>query len=313
MDRGQLAMRTLRSFCAELLSQGCSSGTSYDDHSELSRASGACPDSRERAAWRNHDGCDLMDLRLYSRVLWRFRLIVMVGFVLALALTLLTVARVSFKNGRPSVSYRQQETWQSTTRIFVTQGGNPLVRSVNTQFIPVGPQTNGTSNFVPVLGDPNRFASYATLYANLAMSDAVRRFMLQKGPVPGAVQATTEQLPGVGTPLPFLSVSGVATTPEAALITARRATDALISYVKKQQDELKLPADQRVVLQVLNRPAGAGLATARSKTRPVVVFLAAMMAVIGLVFVLENLRPRLRPLESELGVQRPVDATRRSA
>jgi hypothetical protein len=256
-----------------------------------------------------------MDLRLYSRVLWRFRVIVVVGFVLALGLTVLTVARVSFKNGRPAVSYRQQETWQSTTRIFVTQGGNPLVRAVSTKVIPIGPQTNGTSNYVPVQSDPTRFASWAALYANLATSDDVRRFMVRKGPLPGAVQANTEQVPGLGTPLPFLSLSGVATTPEAALVTARRATEALISYVKKQQDELKLPADQRVVLQVLNRPSGAALATARSKTRPVVVFLAAMMAVIGLVFVLENLRPRLRPLESHVGGQRPVDAdaTRRSA
>ena len=254
-----------------------------------------------------------MDLRLYGRVLSRFRVIVWVGFVLAVALTILTVARVSFSHGRPSLSYRQQEIWQSTATIFVTQGGYPLVRSVYTQVIPVGPKTNGTSNYVPVQGDPNRFSSFANLYANLAMSDDVRRFMLQQGPIPGGVQASAALTPGLGTPLPFVSLSGLATTPQAALVTARRATSGLISYVKKQQDALKLPADQRVVLQVLNQPRGATIAAARSKTRPVVVFLAAMMTVIGLVFVLENLRPRLRPVELELGQRQPTDATRRSA
>lgn len=254
-----------------------------------------------------------MDLRLYGRVLSRFRVIVLTGFVLAVALTILTVARVSFSNGRPSISYRQQEIWQSTATIFVTQGGYPLVRSVYTKVVPVGPQTNGTSSYVPVQGDPNRFASWANLYANLATSDDVRRFMLRQGPVPGAVQASAALTPGLGTPLPFVSLSGLATTPKAAVVTARRAADALLSYVKKQQDALNLPADQRVVLQVLNQPRGASIASARSKTRPVVVFLAAMMTVIGLVFVLENLRPRLRPVEFEAGQRPPVDATRRSA
>ncbi len=34
----------------------------------------------------------------------------------------------------------------------------------------------------------------------------------------------------------------------------------------------------------------------RSKTVPIVVFLTVMLAVIGLAFILENLRPRVRPV-----------------
>ena len=36
-----------------------------------------------------------MDFRLYARVLWRFKLIVVIGFVLAVALAMLSVVRVS--------------------------------------------------------------------------------------------------------------------------------------------------------------------------------------------------------------------------
>jgi hypothetical protein len=254
-----------------------------------------------------------VDLRLYGRVLWRFRLIVFAGSLLALMLTVVSVARVSFKDGRPSITYREQQTWQSTARIFITQGGFPLVRSVYTKVIPVGRQANGEPTYVPVLNDPDRFANYATLYADVATSDELQRLMRKDGPLQGGVSASAAVTPGLGTPRPLVEVSGLATTPKNAVIMARRASRALITYVRKQQDALRLPADERVVLRVLNQPRVAGIAVARSKTRPAVVFLAAMMAVIGLVFVLENLRPRLRPLEREATGRSVPDATRRSA
>ncbi len=254
-----------------------------------------------------------MDLRLYGRVLWRFRVIVLVGFVLAVLLTVLSVARVSFAGG-PSLSYRQQETWQATSRIFVTQHGFPLLRSVYTKVIPVGTQSNGTPNYIPVLSDPGRFSSYSTLYADLATSDAVRALMQRSGPVRGTVAANPVLTNIVGTPLPLVDLQGLAPNPKDATDTAQRATRALTTYIERQQDALGLPASERVVLNVLNQPASATKVGPRSKTRPVVVFLAAMMAVIGLVFVLENLRPRLRRVEPVSESRQPDDTVhRRSA
>jgi hypothetical protein len=235
-----------------------------------------------------------MDLRLYGRVLWRFRLIVAAGLLLALVLTLLSITRVTFNNGRPSLTYRQQETWQSTARIFLTN----FRRGVPPNVVPVG--------------DP-AYAAYAQTFADIATSDHVRRQMLRDGPVPGSVSASPVLAPGLGTPLPLVEVSGLATTPSAALITAKRGVRALLTYVKQQQDVLRLLPQERVLLKVLNKPQGAAKIAARSKTRPVVVFLAAMMAVLGLVFVLENLRPRLRTVEHEAVARGPMDATRRSA
>ena len=65
-----------------------------------------------------------MDFQLYGRVIWRFRLLVVVGFLVASAFAVLSVARVS----SDGVSYRQQELWSSTTRLGVTQVGFPWGR-----------------------------------------------------------------------------------------------------------------------------------------------------------------------------------------
>jgi hypothetical protein len=65
-----------------------------------------------------------MDLSLCFGVLWRFRLIVAAGFVLA------SFAKVGFAHGSLSISHRLQEAWQGTTRLFVTQQGFPWGRTV---------------------------------------------------------------------------------------------------------------------------------------------------------------------------------------
>ena len=72
----------------------------------------------------------IVDLNLYLRVLWRFRLIVAIGLVLAISLAFASLVKVGFAHGSLSLSYRQQPTWQSTTRLFVTQEGFPWGRSV---------------------------------------------------------------------------------------------------------------------------------------------------------------------------------------
>ena len=62
-----------------------------------------------------------MDFGLYVRVLWRFRLLVVLGLILALSLAMLSFVRV----GTDGVTYRQTELWASTTRLLVTQTGFP--------------------------------------------------------------------------------------------------------------------------------------------------------------------------------------------
>jgi hypothetical protein len=183
-----------------------------------------------------------MDLQLALRVLWRFRVVVAGGFVLALLLTVLAVARVGFESGVPSISYRQSEQWDAGATILITHEGFALGRALytDTDFVPLR-RGDPESDVVPRYADPSRFAGYAALYARIATSDAVLKQMLRDGPVNGSV-----------------------------------------------------------------------LVSGRKLTRPGFVFVAVMMMVIGLVFVLENLRPGVRLAVAEQ--PSPIDAaTRRSA
>ena len=62
-----------------------------------------------------------MDLKLFVSVLWRFRLLVAMGILLAVSLAMLSMVRV----GTDGIAYRQTELWSSTTRLGVTQRGFP--------------------------------------------------------------------------------------------------------------------------------------------------------------------------------------------
>ena len=52
-------------------------------------------------------------------------------------------------------------------------------------------------------------------------------------------------------------------------------------------------------LTLLNRPYQAKVYAQPSKTLPVAIFLTVLIATIGMAFILENLRPRIRTVPSE--------------
>ena len=63
-----------------------------------------------------------MDFQLYARVLWRFKLLVVLGLVLALALAMLSVVRVS----ADGLTYRQtRAVVEHDAAGLITQKGFP--------------------------------------------------------------------------------------------------------------------------------------------------------------------------------------------
>ncbi len=255
-----------------------------------------------------------MDLALYARVIWRFRLLAVVGIIVAILLAVLSVGTPAIKGGSLTLSHRQSEQWTSTSTIWVTQSGFPLGRSIYDQYIQTGKAPDSTP--ISKFSDPSRFSGLATLYAALVQADGVRRIMLRSGPIDGVIGSSQPSLPGNGSiVLPFVTIAGSATTKDEARSLARRATRALIVYVKDEQVANNISADKRIVLQVVRSAQPAVLTVPRSKTRPVVVFLASMIAVIGLIFLLENLRPQQRPIgaERDMPATPPSVSSRRSA
>ena len=117
-------------------------------------------------------------------------------------------------------------------------------------------------------------------------------------------------------PLPIVQVNSYATTPERAKELTKRQIDAFRRYLAREQEANAIPEEKRVLITEMQTAMPAELLTGRSKTLPVVVFMTVMLGFVGLAFLLENLRPRVRPaLEVSRAVApAPVaDLTRRTA
>src|SRR6478672_2060614 len=105
-----------------------------------------------------------MDLRLYFSVIWRFKFLVVTGVVLALALAILSVVRVT-SNG---FVYRQAELWSGTTRLGVTQNGFPwgrlFAQETGANGTPTPVEQANKAGDIPI-ADPNRFKDLAIFYS----------------------------------------------------------------------------------------------------------------------------------------------------
>lgn len=232
-----------------------------------------------------------MDLNLYFRVLWRFRLIVVTGCVLAIALAFASLAKVSFADGSPSISHRQQETWQATTRLFVTQQGFPWGRTIlpGDSSSPVLPSS--TSSGLQ-FADPTRLAGLAVYYAQLINGDLIQREIRKSVPRDIVLSAAPVTDPATNSALALVDVMSVGHTPAQAARVSRAGADLFRSYIAHQQASAGIPLQQRVLLQVVSTKAA--LIAGRTKTLAIVAFLAVLIATIALAFVLENLRPRIQ-------------------
>lgn len=241
-----------------------------------------------------------MDLPLLGRVIWRHKLIVGAGLCAAIALSFLSFVRVGpgFK-----LQYRQHEQWQSIATLFVSQRGFPYGRSVT-----------------PGGQDPGRFGSYATLYAHLALSDAVKRLLLRGGPIDesrefiGAAPVPANPGDSSSPALPLIDLWTISDPPKRAEELTRRATGAFMQYLDEEQQANRIPAANRVIVTVVRDGSEPILLKKRSKTLPVVIFLTVAMAACGLAFMVENVqrRRRIAAVEDE-GPEVGSEPERRSA
>lgn len=221
-----------------------------------------------------------MDLQLFFRVVARFKSIIVVGLIVALALAFLSLAQLRWTNGRPQFYYRSHEIWESNSRVLVTGRGFKW----------------GSTNPGAVASDTEvRLPTLTALYASFVTSDPVRRIMLRSGRIQGAVTATplAADANGNGT-LPVVSITATGFSLRGAVLLGQRAADALRTYVEQQQIATGIPSDQRIEVRPMNVAYAPQLLQPRSKTMPIVVFLAVMFATLSLAFLLENLRPRVR-------------------
>jgi hypothetical protein len=232
-----------------------------------------------------------MDLRLYSRVIWRFRYLVLGGLVVGFALAFLSFVSI----GGGGLKYRDSEKWVSYTTLYVTQSGFPAGRAV----IPGVDPNASTPGAGTRFADPARFSALAILYAQLINSDAVRAVMLQKGPIDGNIEAAPVTTPNGDEALPLVQIAATSSTPAMAEALAGRASVAFRDYLRAQQQRSAIRPQDRAFATSLRRPDQAVLLAGRSLTKPIVILITTLIVTLGLAFVLENLNPKVRVTQVE--------------
>jgi capsular polysaccharide biosynthesis protein len=252
-----------------------------------------------------------MDLSVYFKVLWRFRILMGCGLLLAFSAALLSIARLDVDGGMPKLVYRSDEVWLSAATVFVTQSGFPSGRAVFDEFVRVETSEDSEATFVPRFGDVGRYSGLAELYAELAKSDDVQRAVLAGAP-PSAVYEPEPARSPSGTVLPLIHMKGYGASPEIAAAIANRATDAFRTYLAEQQASNRIPQDKRVQVVEIRKATEAQIFEPRSIVRPMFIFLVMAMIFVALAFVLENLRPRVRQVPDVQPADHPARA-RRSA
>ena len=234
-----------------------------------------------------------MDLVVYARVLWRFKFLVAGGLLLAVGLAVLSIAKVTFAHGTPTLAYRKPLTYVSTSTVLITRRGFPWGSLADA-------------------GGTTQLNALSSFYAQLASSVAVKeRLKLRPGEY-GGISARPVIDPSSGSYgyLPMLNVDGYSTSPRGSIAMATQGTQAFIGYVIERQKAAQIPVTDRVVLQVINPALGASVVTPRKKTLPIMIFVLVVTATLGLAFMLENLRPSVRVAPGELPDNQPVRAKR---
>jgi hypothetical protein len=123
---------------------------------------------------------------------------------------------------------------------------------------------------------------------------AAKSWGLKAAPVTGSSSA-----------LPVIALAGLADSPAGAVQATLVGRAAFLQYVKSQQVGAAIPSNERVDLQVLQNATPPVVVQPRKKTLAIVIFIAVLSAAIGLAFILENARPRAKPVT--LAAPEPVE------
>jgi hypothetical protein len=228
-----------------------------------------------------------MDIRLLLRLISRFRYIAIAGVVLAVAATIFSAARLDPSTWQ--LKYRQKLEYQSSS-VLLVDGNRPSWLYA----VPPGSPTTTTATATASSGiaDPARLGGLTSLYGYFVQSDSVRK-LTGDDPINSvsAVTITADVGNGRRDPLPLLQITATGGSPAGATDLARRVTRAFQQYVIDRQSAAHVSKQERVTLQVVNKPSPGTRVAPRSYTRAIVAGLLTLIATIGLMLLLENLRP----------------------
>ena len=237
-----------------------------------------------------------MNLNQHARIVWKHRTVMAVGVLMGLVLAFL--AAFTF----PGLERRGTETWRGVSNILVTQKGFPEGRVTlpeqpadgeSSTGETTGPITGGADADGQQFADPTRLSSLALLYSVIARSDQVRTKVA--GPVkPGQIRAVALDATGNRTTfLPIIELSTTAASAAAATQLNQAAADAFKELLASEQAKADIAPDERIELNVLDRPTNPLLVEGRSLTSSVLAFLLCVIGAFSLIHLLEGMSLRL--------------------
>ena len=232
-----------------------------------------------------------MDIGLFLAVLWRSKRLMLSGVLLGTALAILAYGRPALSNGRPTLVPHTAKVWQSEAQLLITQTGFPMGRA-------------GFSGL-------DSLAALSPVYANLANGDGVLPEVARRLGIDGTVQATDSLEPAAGVTLPFVNLTATAPTSREVVELVGQAARSLQSYVTILQGTAKIPPAQRIELSIVKSGTSTKLIDGPKISISILVFVAVLIACMSLVFLKENLMPRVArelgrvPTHAELQELRP--------
>lgn len=237
-----------------------------------------------------------MNLLRHIDVLWRGRVIIAIGLVVATLMATFALFKVS--DG--GLSYRKPETWASSTKLLITQPGFPWGRSVLPSSAAEDQKQAGQASVAPTgrdqkgravtFADPSRFSYLAWIYSHFLMGDEVRATIPHK---PEGMEILADPLTAGGNlsaaTLPLIGLLTRANSKADAVRLNADVTAALETYLREQQDATKTPTSDRVVVSTVDRLEPV-LVKGHSPDLGVIAFLMVMAAAVGVVYLRENIR-----------------------
>ncbi len=244
-----------------------------------------------------------MDFRAYTTAISRHKVVVVIGFAIALLLMILSSFKVSLSP--PGLELKLLPTFQSTARLLVTQPGAPDFRA---GLVEPGAPVDASGDPISRFSDPSRYRYLAGVYAQLAVSDVVKKPVLGKdgyqlndllyldgGTTVGKYFVNVLFDQSGSNTLPIVEITSQATSEREATVIASRVSDTMRSYVARQQKVAGIKGDSRILLEVVQTPTLAKHVKGRPVIIPLAVLLLGGILTIGSALFLENLSRAPRP------------------
>jgi len=231
----------------------------------------------------------------YVRALRRFWWLLVLGLGIAAIAAIAAVYRIDFFSVPPSLEKRAQVTYTASARLLVTSAEAPYFRTIVTREI----SGEGDAETQEFAGAPDigTLITTANLYPILIESDEVEELRQEMaGPLQGSV--TTRAIYEVNSPsrfelsqVPVVEIFGHSSTFAGAVGITQATVDAFQVYVNRTQDRAGLQRQERILLQQIQRPAGAVASGGSSLSLPLMLFVVIAGAFFALAILLDRLFP----------------------